>query len=66
MIAQACRAAPRSAAELVPVLFSRELDPHQMSFAFSEVQAHVNFMLRRGELKWIEGSDDVERVVAAS
>ena len=63
-IAQACRAAPRSAAELVPVLFSRELDPHQMSFAFSEVQAHVNYMLRRGELAWMEGSDDIERVVA--
>ena len=64
-IAEACRAAPRSAAELVPVLFSRELDPHQMSFAFSEVQAHVNYMLRRGELAWVEGSDDIERVVAA-
>src|SRR5581483_9369678 len=58
-IAAACRTAPRSAAELVPVLFSRELDPHQMSFAFSEVQAHVNFMLRRGELAWLEGSDEV-------
>jgi glyoxylase-like metal-dependent hydrolase (beta-lactamase superfamily II) len=64
-IATACRTAPRSAAELVPVLFSRELDPHQMSFAFSEVQAHVNYMLRRGELAWLEGSDDVERVVTA-
>jgi len=63
-IAEACRAAPRSAAELVPVLFSRQLDPHQMSFAFSEVQAHVNYMLRRGELAWVEGGDDVERVVA--
>jgi glyoxylase-like metal-dependent hydrolase (beta-lactamase superfamily II) len=65
IIAEACRTAPRSAAELVPVLFSRELDPHQMSFAFSEVQAHVNYMLRKGELAWVEGSDDVERVVAA-
>ena len=64
MIAEACRAAPRSAAELVPVLFHRDLDPHQMSFAFSEVQAHVNYMLRRGELAWAEGADDVERVVA--
>ena len=54
-IAEACRAAPRSAAELVPVLFSRALDPHQMSFAFSEVQAHVNYMLRKGELAWVEG-----------
>src|SRR5215813_2559132 len=63
-IAGACRAAPRSAAELVPVLFSRTLDPHQMSFAFSEVQAHVNYMLRRGELAWLEDADAIERVVA--
>jgi glyoxylase-like metal-dependent hydrolase (beta-lactamase superfamily II) len=63
-IAEACRTAPRSAAELVPVLFTRALDPHQMSFAFSEVQAHVNYMLRRGELSWIEGSDGIERVAA--
>jgi glyoxylase-like metal-dependent hydrolase (beta-lactamase superfamily II) len=63
-IAEACRTAPRSAAELVPVLFSRKLDPHQMSFAFSEVQAHVNYMLRRGELAWIEGADGIERVRA--
>ncbi len=63
-IAEACRKEPRSAAELVPVLFSRELDPHQMSFAFSEVQAHVNYMLRRGELAWIGGADGIERVRA--
>ena len=63
-IAEACRAAPASAAELVPVLFTRELDPHQMSFAFSEVQAHVNYMLRKGELAWMEGADDIERVIA--
>ena len=63
-IAGACRAAPRSAAELVPVLFSRTLDPHQMSFAFSEVQAHINYMLRRGELSWLEDADAIERVVA--
>jgi glyoxylase-like metal-dependent hydrolase (beta-lactamase superfamily II) len=63
MIAEACRAAPRSAAELVPVLFPRTLDPHQMSFAFSETLAHINCMLRRGELAWAERGE-VERVVA--
>jgi glyoxylase-like metal-dependent hydrolase (beta-lactamase superfamily II) len=62
-IAEACRTTPRSAAELVPVLFTRELDPHQMSFAFSEVQAHVNFMVRRGDLSWAEGTDGIERVL---
>jgi glyoxylase-like metal-dependent hydrolase (beta-lactamase superfamily II) len=67
MIAEACRLAPRTAADLVPVLFHRHLDPHQMSFAFSEAMAHVNHMLRRGELVWAPGneagSDGVERVI---
>ncbi len=64
MIAEACRTAPRSAAELVPVLFTRQLDPHQMSFAFSETLAHVNYMLRRGELAWAEDTEGIERVIA--
>ena len=34
-----------------------------MSFAFSEVQAHVNYMLRKGELAWVAGGDEIERVV---
>ena len=65
LIAEACREAPRSAADLVPVLFTRQLDPHQMSFAFSETLAHVNYMLRRGDLTWAEAGDEVERVVAS-
>jgi glyoxylase-like metal-dependent hydrolase (beta-lactamase superfamily II) len=63
LIAEACRAKPRSAAELVPVLFTRELDPHQMSFAFSETLAHVNYMVRRGELAWVDGGSEEQRVV---
>lgn len=39
-----------SVAQLTPLLFPRALDPHQVSFAFSETLAHVNFMLDRGEL----------------
>ena len=66
LIAEACREAPRSAAELVPVLFTRQLDPHQMSFAFSETLAHINAMLRLGELNWAEDGGAVARVVAAS
>ena len=43
-IAQACRQGPRTAADLVPVVFRRVIDdPHQMGFAFSEVLAHVNY-----------------------
>jgi glyoxylase-like metal-dependent hydrolase (beta-lactamase superfamily II) len=63
-IAAACRVKPRSAAELVPVIFHHALDPHQMSFAFSEVLAHVNYMLGQGELTWADPEGGVERIVA--
>lgn len=65
LIAEACRAAPKSAAELVPVIFHRPLDPHQMGFAFSEVLAHVNFMLRQGEISEVHDGAGIRRVVAA-
>lgn len=57
---------PKTAAELLPVLFHRPLDPHEMSFAFSEVLAHMNHMLREGMLAWAEPRNGVERVMAAS
>jgi hypothetical protein len=40
------------------------LDPHQMSFAFSEVLAHVNFMLGKGILAWAETSNGIRRIIA--
>jgi glyoxylase-like metal-dependent hydrolase (beta-lactamase superfamily II) len=56
-IAEACRQAPRTTAELVPVVFRRPIDdPHQMGFAFSEVLAHVNYMLREHRLQPVPGS----------
>ena len=64
-IADACRDTPRSAAELVPVVFHLPLDPHQMSFAFSEVLAHINFMLRQGDLTWSEPRNGVQKVITA-
>jgi hypothetical protein len=36
-----------------------------MGFAFGEVLAHVNYMLRRGELKPISSADGIHRMVAA-
>ena len=65
LIAEACARKPHSVADLVPVLFPRRLDPHQLSFAFSEVHAHVNFMLRRGELRHAPSTDGNSRVEAA-
>jgi len=53
-------------AEIVPILFSRSLDPHQMSFAFSEAHAHVNHMIRIGTLTQFIGEDGCYRVTAAN
>jgi glyoxylase-like metal-dependent hydrolase (beta-lactamase superfamily II) len=64
LLVEACRVAPRPPADLLPVMFRRTLDPHQMGFAFSELLAHVNFLLRRGALVWGEPADSVSRVRA--
>jgi glyoxylase-like metal-dependent hydrolase (beta-lactamase superfamily II) len=61
LLAAACRARPLSAAELIPHVFDRELDPHQTGFAFGEILAHVNYMLRGGELKCEQGADGIAR-----
>ncbi|BDX22402.1 Zn-dependent hydrolase [Polynucleobacter sp. TUM22923] len=42
---------PATAREIIPVLFKRELDIHQMTFAMGEAIAHLNYLLRRGVLR---------------
>jgi glyoxylase-like metal-dependent hydrolase (beta-lactamase superfamily II) len=64
-IRDACRATPQSAAELIPVVFPRELDAHQTGFAFVEVLAHVNYMLARQELRPFPGSAAIQRYFSA-
>ena len=64
LIADAARDRLHCSADFVPVLFKRALDPHQMSFAFSEALAHVNYMLREGRLVWDEPNGIVRRVRA--
>ena len=64
LIAEAARAAPCTAADLLPVLFKRQMDAHQTGFAFGEVLAHVNYMRRRGELTQVRDADGVLRVRA--
>ena len=50
-ILRAVRTGASSAFGLVPVVFSRPIeDPHQMSFAFGETLAHVNYLVRQGRL----------------
>ena len=55
-ILDACRTEPRTAAEMVPVVFRRTIDdPHQMGFAFSEALAHINYLVRGGRLSHDSG-----------
>jgi glyoxylase-like metal-dependent hydrolase (beta-lactamase superfamily II) len=53
LILDACRRAEHSVIELVPLLFRRPLNPHQMGFAFAETLAHANRLVRRGELEML-------------
>jgi glyoxylase-like metal-dependent hydrolase (beta-lactamase superfamily II) len=64
-IMAACRDSPKSAAELVPYVFHRALDPHEMGFAFSEILAHINYLLHQNALEVMMESIDYIRVSSA-
>ena len=61
-VRQAC-ATPRSAAEIVPMMFPRALDAHQLSFAMGEALAHLHRLWIAGELKRAQDADGVMRFV---
>ena len=48
--------APQSAFELVPVLFKRTLDLHQMTFAMGESLAHLHALWFRGKLERVDSA----------
>jgi glyoxylase-like metal-dependent hydrolase (beta-lactamase superfamily II) len=50
-VLEACAKAPQTAFELVPVLFRRKLDLHQMTFAMGESIAHLHALWFRGLLE---------------
>jgi len=43
-------AEPRTAADLVPVLFRRRLDTHQLGFAIGETLAHLHYLEAEGQV----------------
>ncbi|MDJ0949254.1 MAG: MBL fold metallo-hydrolase [Alphaproteobacteria bacterium] len=59
-ILEAC-AMPRTAAEMVPLLFKRELDAHQIMFAMGESLSHLAHLAARGDLTRIAADDGVHR-----
>lgn len=59
-VLEAC-ATPKSAADVVPVLFRRELDLHQLTFAMGEALAHLHALYFEGKLTRTLGTDGVVR-----
>jgi glyoxylase-like metal-dependent hydrolase (beta-lactamase superfamily II) len=46
---------PQSAADIVPIMFKRQLDSHQLTFAMGEALAHLNKLYADGLLRKIDG-----------
>ena len=49
-VMEAC-ATPRSAVDIVPIMFRRPLDAHQLSFALGEALAHLHLLWMEGRLQ---------------
>jgi hypothetical protein len=52
-------AEPRTCAEIVPVLFRRQLDAHQIGFAIGETLAHLQYLVNKGRMSRAERDDGV-------
>jgi len=59
-VQEACRQ-PVSAMDIVPLMFRRPLDAHQLSFALGEALAHLHKLWNDGMLKRVTGGDGVIR-----
>ncbi len=56
-------ATPRSAVDLLPLLFRRPLDQHQTAFALGEAVAHLHYLIGQGRLDRGLGADGVYRFI---
>lgn len=52
---------PKSASDVIPVLFRRPLDGHQMFFAMGESTAHLHYLEAEGRVARLAGKDGVLR-----
>lgn len=59
---QAC-IEPRSAADIVPIMFRRPLDSHQLSFALGEALAHLHQLWYAGRVQRVAETNGVIRFV---
>jgi hypothetical protein len=60
-VLQACTERPRSAADVLMVLFKRALDLHQTTFAMGESVAHLHALWFDGKLQRSRDADGVYR-----
>jgi hypothetical protein len=56
---------PQSAADIVPIMFRRPLDAHQLTFALGEALAHLHKLWFDGTLRREIDSADIVRFQAA-
>jgi glyoxylase-like metal-dependent hydrolase (beta-lactamase superfamily II) len=52
---------PQSAVDIVPLMFRRPLDAHQLSFALGEALAHLHKLWQDGQLRRMASNDGVLR-----
>jgi glyoxylase-like metal-dependent hydrolase (beta-lactamase superfamily II) len=60
-VLSACAAAPCSAMDIVPIMFKRKLDAHQLTFALGEALAHLHKLWSDGFLRRVSGRDGIIR-----
>lgn len=64
-VLEACDQKPHSGHDIVPIMFRRQLDVHQITFALGEAVAHLHALWYRGELTRARDADGVYRFSAA-
>jgi glyoxylase-like metal-dependent hydrolase (beta-lactamase superfamily II) len=64
-VLQACAQAPCSAADVLPILFKRQLDLHQTTFAMGEAIAHLHALWYQGRLTRQRDAEGVYRFRAS-
>ena len=52
---------PCSAADIIPIMFHRELDAHQTTFAIGEALSHLHLLRAEGKLVSATGTDGIVR-----
>jgi glyoxylase-like metal-dependent hydrolase (beta-lactamase superfamily II) len=60
-VMQACSEKPSSGADIVPIMFKRALDLHQMTFAIGEAVAHLHALWYADKLRRTRDADGIYR-----